>query len=318
VQATVNILRPAETLTVLVCPVCGHDELRMVGRDAGCVACGRLYPCRGNVIDLVVRELLEEDAARELEAHTATPRKAERRARRKSPLDLAIAERPMPFVAAMLDELGAVEIVSLGSGSGLELSLLLRHRSYRCVFSADLAWTQTAAVPALLEGVQGDLGLVSCDFNRPPFRDRAGLVVLVHHALHHSPPAIRALETLLRRFDRIVVVEPTTNWLVELLARARLAKRREYSGLDPDWLRLADMRSIGHGLGFDVQARTWWELPVDRLPRLARRRRVLWRPLLALLGLASRMTAPFSFGSMAAVSFSASRPPARGPAGRPP
>lgn len=301
-----NVLSPSETLTALVCPLCGHEQLRIAGRDARCSECGRLYPCRENVVDLVVRECLAEVAVRELEAHTASPRKAERSARKKSPLDLAIAERPIRLVAAMLDGLDAAEIVSLGSGSGLELRLLLRHRSYRRVFSADLAWTQTAAVPALLEDTKGELGLFACDLARPPVRDRPGLVVLVHHALHHAPPAIAALETLLQLFDRVVVVEPITNWLVERLARSGLAKRREYSGLSPDWMRVRDMRSLGRRLGFEVQARTWWELPVGRLPRPARQRRMLWRPLLAVLELVSLATAPFSFGSMAAVSFSAS------------
>lgn len=260
-----NVLGPADTLAALVCPLCGHADLRLTGSDVRCAACGGLYPLRGNVVDFVLREQLGEVALSELEAHTSTPRKAERNARRKSQLDLAIAARPIRVVAGMLDELQAAEIVSLGSGSGLELRLLLRHRSYRCVFSADLAWTQSAAVPALLEEVHGDLGLFACDFTRPPLRDRPGLVVLVHHALHHSPPAIAALETLLQRFDRVVVVEPITNPLVELLARARLAKRPEYSGVVPDWLPLTDVRNIGRRLGFDVQTRTWWELPVDRL-----------------------------------------------------
>jgi hypothetical protein len=299
----VDVLQPAETLAVLVCPLCGHEELRMVESAAECVACGRSYPCRQDVLDLVVREQLGEAGARELEAHLASPRAAERRARRKSPLDLAIAEGPIRRVAAMLDQLHAAELASLGSGSGLELRLLLQSRSFRRVFSADLAWTQTAAVPALLDGLQGELGLFACDLTRPPLRDRPGLVVLVHHALHHSPPAIGALESLLRLYDRVVVVEPVTNWLVELMARAGLAKRVEYSGVSPDWLRLPEVRRVGRSLGFHVRAETWWELPVERLPRFARRRRVLWRPVLALLAAVSRVTAPFSFGSMAAVSF---------------
>ena len=68
---------------------------------------------------------------------------------------------------------------------------------------------------------------------------------LVFQALHHTSDIHIALDSLLRNnFSTLVVVEPTTNWLIEFLAKLGLAKRVEYSGLNPSWLNLSEAKRI--------------------------------------------------------------------------
>jgi uncharacterized protein YbaR (Trm112 family) len=311
----VQVLSVSEAVADFACPAC-RAEVLVAGEDAvSCPACGRGYPVRDGVIDFVITEALSETGRRELAANALdlSSVKAVARATTKGERDWGEAER-MRRTAAALDRLlapdEALELVSLGSGAGFELRHLLARRTFRRVYSSDLAWSRSAVVPQTIAALSGQLVLFASDFEHCPIKRQHGRLGLVFQALHHSDDAHRSLAALLdRNFDDLVLVEPITNWLVELLATLGLAKRTEYSGTKPDWMRIARIRSIARERAYEVRAVTWWDLPVERLPKGWRRRRGVLRLLFAAAAGFSRALSPVGLGSMAAVRLRRRRDP---------
>jgi hypothetical protein len=305
-----RLLMLEETLEVLACPRC--DQARLGPGDDGaqvvCAGCGTRFPCRQGVVDLVLEDRLSPGARRELAGNTIdiTSEPAVTTAVRKDELnwlEAAQTRRAMTAVRRLLEPYGPEwSIVSIGSGAGYELKFLLASRTFQRVYSSDLTWTSTSLAPEALSEFPGELGVFASDFERCPVVRRPGQVGLVYHALHHSDDAHASLEALLdRSFDQLVIVEPVTNWLVEILARFGLAKRVEYSGVSPDWMRLRRIRRIASDRGYSVRVVTWWELPVARVPGVIARRPALWSAIVAVVFAVSRVLSVFSFGSMAAV-----------------
>jgi hypothetical protein len=156
----------------------------------------------------------------------------------------------------------------------------------------------------MLEGFEGELGLFAADYDHLPVRRRPGLAGFVYLALHHSEDPHRSLERLLdRNFDHLVIVEPVTNRLVDVLARLGLARKLEYSGLRPVWFDIGRVRRIARERDYELEIQTWWEIPRNQLPRRVRKSRLAWRPLYAFAVGCSWLTRPFRVGSMAAFRF---------------
>lgn len=313
-----DALAVGDALEDFACPACASERLVAIGEGVGCEACDRTFPTRGGVIDFVVTERLNATSRRE---HTANAvdldsAKAIRRRVRKgagNPMLMAQMRRSLGAVERLMAGYGADRtLISLGSGSGFELPLLLERRPFRRVYSSDLAWTSTALVPTVVRSFDGALGLFAADFDHLPIRRRSEHVGFVFLALHHADDPHETLERLLEHFDTLVLVEPITNRFVEVLARLGLARRMEYSGTRPQWLSVLRLKEIARGHGFVLRVETWWELPRDAVPKRVRRSRHGWRPLVALVEGVSRLTAPARFGSMGAIGFE--RSPAGGTA----
>jgi hypothetical protein len=306
-----ELLTLTECLDDLMCPACGSERLAATGEGVTCLECERSFPCRRGVVDFVLAEALGSDGQRERAANAVdldSERAVERRLRKgeRNPFLMAQARRSIRAAERLMAECGeARTLVSVGSGSGFELRVLLERRRFERVYSSDVAWTATALVPETTVGFDGRLGLFSADFDHLPLRRRREHVGFVFQALHHAEDPYGSLARLLERnFEHLVVVEPVTNWFVELLARTGLARRVEYSGVEPQWLRLRRVREVARELGYAVRVETWWEIPRDRVPRRLRRSRYAWRPLYALAEAVSWVLRPFEFGSMVAIRFS--------------
>jgi hypothetical protein len=309
-----QVLSPGEALETFACPACRWPDLEAEDDAVVCPACDRRYALRDGVVDFVLRDVLSETARRELEANAVdlASTKAVRKAVEKGERDWGKTERMRRTAVALsryLDDYdNDTALVSLGSGAGYELKHLLAGRDFRRVYSSDIAWTRSALVPRTLEGERGELVVFAADFDHSPVKRRDRQLGLVFQALHHSDDAHRSLAVILERsFDDVIVVEPVTNWLVELLARLGQAKRVEYSGVQPDWMRLPRIRELARERGLDVRIITWWELPLERLPKRLRRSRRALRVLFAVTAAASRVLGVVRLGSMAAVHLSRSR-----------
>lgn len=299
-------LAPEEWLADVACPACDG----LVAPDpagARCEACARIFPTREGVVDFVVVEALDEDGRREHAANAvdlASSRAVRRRLRKgeNNPFLMAQARRGVRAAAAFMPAGGDRTLVSLGSGTAFELRVLLGMRSFRRVFSTDIAWSTTALVPQVTAPFEGDLGTFAADFDRFPLRRDPDVTGFLYLALHHAPDPHATLGRLLdRSFDDLVMVEPVTNRLVALLARLGLAQRVEYSGLRPVWLDLREVRRVAHERGYEVQVETWWEIPRDRVPRRLRTSAHGWRPLYVLGEAFSAALRPLRLGSMAAI-----------------
>jgi hypothetical protein len=88
-------------------------------------------------------------------------------------------------------------------------------------------------------------------------------------------------------------VEPTRNWLVDILAKHGLARNIEYLGLKPDWINLRTISDIAKRLGFRMTARTWWPFPDSLVPQLGERNKFLRRAFCSSLAPVSLLTDPF-------------------------
>ena len=306
-----ELLSLEHCLADLMCPACGSTELSAGSEAVTCPGCGRSFPCQRGIVDFVLPEALTPDGRRERVTNAvdlASEKAVRRRVKKgeRNPFLVAQTRRSMRAVERLMASYGNERtLVSVGSGSGYELRALLERRRFGRVYSSDLAWSATALVPELTKAFDGRLGLFAADFDHLPVRRQPGQVGFVYLALHHSPDPHRSLARLLERnFDELVMVEPLTNWLVEVLARLRLARRIEYSGAAPQWLRLRRLRRIAREHGHGLRVETWWEIPRDQLPRRLRRSRRAWWPLFALVEGISWLTRPFNMGSMAAIRLS--------------
>jgi hypothetical protein len=306
-----RVLATSDCLGEFVCPACRSEQLQAREDVVACCACGRSFPHRRGVVDYVIADELDATGTREhaanaieLDSGKAVRRKL-RKAKNTNPMLLAQMRRSIRAADRLMAAYGADRtLVSLGSGFGFELPLLLERRAFARVLSSDIAWSATALVPEVTERCHGDLVLFASDFDHVPLAKRDDRIGFVFLALHHAEDPHRTLAGLLdRNFDHLVLVEPLDNWLVEILARLGLARRVEYSGTRPQWLDPRRLREIARERGFDVRIETWWEIPRDKLPRRMRKSRFAWRPLFVVVEGVSWMLRPLAFGSMGAIAF---------------
>lgn len=306
-----RVLPTSDCLADFVCPACRSAALRERDDAVVCESCGRSFPSRRGVVDYVIAGELDATGAREhvanaIDLHSAQAvRRKLRKAKRTNPMLLAQMRRSIGAVDRLMAGYGPDRtLVSLGSGFGFELPLLLERRRFARVLSSDIAWSSTALVPEVTERVDGDLVLFAADFDHVPLARREDRIGLVFLALHHAEDPHRSLAVLLEHnFDHLVLVEPLNNWLVDVLARLGLARRIEYSGTRPQWLDARRMRAIARAQGFEMRMETWWEIPRNVLPRRMRKSEVAWRPLFVAVEGVSWVLGRFGFGSMAAVGF---------------
>jgi hypothetical protein len=307
-------LPPQETIAYLNCPNCSSPGLKWEGGGddgaAVCTGCGRLFPCDRGVVDFVMPEHLDPTNRNEIRgnAHDLENPETIRMMTSKEDWSAVYTHMMMKAVGAVLDFIrhypADTAVFSLGSGTAYELKILLRSKPFRRVFSSDISKTATLIAPINLSSLEGEVGLFLCTFDQCPVRKQPGTLGMVFQALHHSSDIHRSIENLLKNnFTDLVIVEPTTNWFVEILARFNLAKRVEYSGLKPDWMDLHRVRRIAAENGYDVKVRTWWEYPPPLLPRFVDRSRILKFLLCSTVDLVSWVTNCFRFGGMSAVLF---------------
>jgi hypothetical protein len=306
-----RLLATSECLADFVCPACRSERLTEREDAVACEACGRSFPSHRGVVDFVIAAELDATGAREhvanaieLDSAKAVRRKL-RKATRTNPMLLAQMRRSIGAIDRLMAGADADRtLVSLGSGFGFELPLLLARRRFARVYSSDIAWSATALVPEVTQHCDGDLALFAADFDHVPLARRDDRIGLVFLALHHAEDPHASLARLLEHtFDHLVLVEPLNNWLVEILARLGLARRVEYSGTRPQWLDARRMREIARAHGFEMRIETWWEIPRNVLPRRVRNSTIAWRPLFVAVEAISYALRPLRFGSMAAIAF---------------
>ncbi len=191
----------------------------------------------------------------------------------------------------------------LGSGTGFEIKALCPRKKFKRIYSSDISMSALTIGLQVLEPIEGDLGLFVSEFGRTPVQKKAGDLGLVFQALHHTADIHESVECILKHnFTDLIIVEPTTNWLVEILAFFGLAKRKEYSGLQPSWMNLGLIKKIAAQHKFNTQIYTWWEFPPG-IANIFDRNRYLAKIACHVVDFISIITGYFKFGSMSAVLF---------------
>ena len=223
-------------------------------------------------------------------------------------------EKKAARLAKTLRADGVDDVVFLGAGTGFELGPLLRHdfRPKRIGLS-DLSRSALDVAKYYLPHVGVDpeipVALFTSDLDAVPLKDKSQAIV-VYECLHHTPDMHESLRRMLDYgYKRIYLVEPTSNWLIRLLAKRGLAQRVEYSGVEPDRFDLQRVRAICADHGYNRSVWTMWEFPDDYYRSIVRRvfkkdnRFVERATHLAIDGL-SVVGRPFRFGNFAVIRLS--------------
>jgi hypothetical protein len=218
-----------------------------------------------------------------------------------SPLLTQQAQAAIDLVDDMLPR--RRDLCVLGAGTGYDLQLLLRKRTFERVFASDISPGATSLIAHSLRDYPGKLGLFASEFGRCPYPKRDDCAGLVFQALHHANDAHAALAKILEQnFDDLVIVEPVTNRPLGFLAKFDLVQRVEYSGTRPDWLDLDKVDALATARGFKVaSSRTWWEIPPFCARPWMDQRPYAWRTFGKLVDAFSAATNRIKFGSMAAI-----------------
>ncbi len=301
-----------DTLGKMICPSCFEGQLQEITinghRQVACDRCDRAFGMESEVMDFVMADRLHPTNQNEISGNTIdlTDEHVVQGATCKgddNPIYMWQMNRTARLMVRMMAPYGEETTLHvIGTGTGFDLKLLLKHRCFRQVLASDISLTKTTIVPRTLVGFEGELGVYACEFRHCPVRKERGNLGLVFQALHHAPDAHAALERLLdNNFANLLIVEPITNWLVEILAALGLAKRTEYSGVTPDWMSLRRIRRIAADRAYSVDVVTWWELPPVCCQERLRRRPLLWKPMCWAVGVVCRLTSLFNFGCMAAI-----------------
>lgn len=298
-----NVLPTGELIRALVCPRCRGGALEETAAGARCTGCGQAYASERGVLSFLVADELSQTNKNEIEANTFDdPYWADKMLHKDdwSPLLARQMHKVIALVDAMLPRVR--DLFVLGAGTGYDLQLLLKRRAFDRVFASDIAPGATALIAKALADYPGELGLFASEFGRCPVPKRPGSVGLVFQALHHAPDAHAALATLLdHNFDDLVIVEPTTNPPLGLLARFDLVQRVEYSGTRPDWLHLGRVKALAQERGYAVRAQSWWEIPPYFARPWLHARPWAMRTFGGFVDAVSRVTNTIQFGSMAAI-----------------
>jgi hypothetical protein len=304
-----TILAPDAYLPLLRCPCSSRGLLSRDGEAVRCGACNAAYEIKGGtVLDLVDPSSLDPETAREWRGNLrpATPAQiaaavsAERRTLWRSFYSLS-RRRSIKRLAVFLDRIGCDRIFSLGSGTGREIEYLLHFRPLAEIYCSDLSLTSLQFIPAKLAPYDLRLGLFTSDLNHCPVENSDVPIVIVN-ALHHTGDMHAALEGILARGpSHVFFVEPTDNALIRFLARKGVARRVEYSGVNPGRLHLRKLRTISRRCGFRIRLATMWIFPEDYYRRIFGKSRLIQKAFIAFLDVFSAATNLIKFGNASVV-----------------
>ncbi len=302
-------MAPQALIQHLYCPNCGGSPLFSAPEGIICRQCGRKYPEKRGVFDFILYDQLGETEKKELKAMTLAIDNEQELKRitqgeRGDAFQRHFLMRGIRLAAKYLSQYAHPEITlcTVGSGAGFELKALPQYIIFDRIIASDISWTAACAIGRCLEERTGELGLLACDFNQCPIKRSPNLVCFVFEAIHHSDDACMTLKRLMKQnFDYLVIVEPTRNWLVNIMSRWGLTMNIEYSGLKPDWIYLPQVRDMAASQGYGMEATTWWSFPSSRVPEKIKNNPALAKFLCIIIDTISHVTRPFRFGSMSAV-----------------
>jgi hypothetical protein len=298
-----KVLTIDELRRFLVCPMCRGGALDATDDGVRCVQCAQRYTTDHGVLTFLVPDELSATNQQEITANTFDDPYWQDKMTNKEEWSPLLSLQ-MNKVVELVDELlpQGTNLFVLGAGTGYDLQLLLRRRSFDRVFASDIAPGATARIERALAAYPGKLGLFASEFNRCPVPKHEANIGLVFQALHHAPDAHAALAALLdHNFDDLVIVEPVTNPPLGLLAKFDLVQRVEYSGTRPDWLHLGKVKSLAESRGYKVASRTWWEIPPYFARPWIHERPWATKTFGRFVDAVSKVTNVVHFGSMAAI-----------------
>lgn len=280
-----------EIVKYLRCPY-DKNHLKQVSKTLCCSNCSRRFPVNNNIVEFVHDNELNNRTKMELKGNEyKLDKKTIRKYANKdrwSYYDQYQSDKKFATLIEKLNKISAKGIISLGSGTGYELKKILQVKKFDLVFSSDLSFTATTIVPYSLKKFNIDLGLFTADMNYSPFIPHPEIPLIVYEAMHHTSNVHDTMKSImLEGYDKILFVEPTTNFIVKFLAKLGLAERVEYSGSKPSLLSIKKLRKIAKKYNYDLEIDTVWEFPEDYYRKVLGNNRFLEKLFLKFVDLCS-------------------------------
>lgn len=257
-----NILTKQELIKYLVCPIC-ENKLELNDSVVKCVKCVREYKNNNGFVDFIIEEHLDEVNKQEIAGNITE--KAILKHKGKLEYNKAkqyFTDKKIELVVKYLNDINCQLLCNCGAGIGFELNKILARYKPETVLVSDIQSSTLSYIPALLGKYDISLGVFLANFNNLPIINKSSdLVGLVYGSLHHTKDIHDSLYELLNKFSTLIIVEPVTNWFIEILAKFGLAKRKEYSGVNPSWLEIGKFKRIMKDRGYDYKIHMLIDLP---------------------------------------------------------
>lgn len=305
-----NFIKISALPRYFTCPFCQTKDkttLRVIETGLRCQNCQRKFLIRSNILEFVVNKDLDSETRRELKGNrlSLTKKNIEHYATKDewSSYYNHFVNQKFSYLMSFLNSVRIKGIISLGSGPGFELKQILRRKQIDTIFSSDLAYSTTRVVPTALKDFNITLCLFTSDINNTPVIPNDFFPILIYEALHHTGNIHLSIEKLLqRKFKNIFFVEPSTNFVIKILAKFNLAQRIEYSGVKPDFLDIGKLKRLAKKYKYNLKIRTLWDVPEEFFRVICKKESLLQTVLLGLIDLISKVGDKFQFGSFSVVS----------------
>jgi DNA-directed RNA polymerase subunit RPC12/RpoP len=291
------------------CPFCftkGKTSLTETTNGVRCKNCQRKFLVKNHILEFIVNKELDNETRRELKGNriSLAKKNIEHYANKDNWSNYYnhFVNKKFGYLIKYLDAVRMQGIVSLGSGPGFELKQLLKRKPIYTIFSSDLAYSTTRVVPVALKDFNIILCLFTSDINNTPVIPNDSFPILIYEALHHTGNIHLSIEKLLqKRFKNIFFVEPSTNFMIKILAKFNLAQRVEYSGVKPDFLDIEKLKRLAKKYNYDLKIRTLWDVPEEYFRVICKKESLLQTILLGIIDLISTVGDKIQFGSFAVV-----------------
>lgn len=305
-----KFVRVSQLPNFFTCPFCTPKitpKLKVFKNGLLCPNCKRKYPIKNNIVQFVHIKDLDRETKRELKgnSYSLSKKNIKHYANKDkwSSYYNHFSNQKFNYLITYLNSFPVNGIISLGSGTGFELKEILKRKKINKIFSSDLAFSATSVVPTTLKDFDINLCLFTSDLNRTPALPDDNLPILIYEALHHTKDIHSTIEKLLQRgFKNLLFVEPSTNFLIRILAKFGLAQRIEYSGLKPDFLDIGILKKLAKKHKYKLKIHTLWDVPEDFFRVICKNESFFQTVLLRLIDLISQIGDVFKFGSFAIVS----------------
>lgn len=306
----IKFIKTSDLSKYFTCPFClvkGRTTLETISNGLRCRKCQRRFLIRNHILEFIVDKELDSETRRELRGNriALTKKNIEHYATKDewSSYYNHFVNQKFGYLMSYLNSVRMKGITSLGSGPGFELKQILKRKQIDTIFSSDLAFSTTRVVPIALKDFDITLCLFTSDINNTPVLSNDSFPVLVYEALHHTGSIHLAIEKLLqKKYKNIFFVEPSTNFVIKILAKFNLAQRIEYSGVKPDFLDIGKLKRLAKKYKYKLKIRTLWDVPEEFIRVVCKKESSLEKILVWLIDLISKVGDKFQFGSFAVVS----------------
>lgn len=302
-----TIHNPVHFLHLFNCSCSNHAALEEKDGKIVCGDCGKQYRIRDNILELVDPLELDADTSRELKAHTYDlSRRSIDKWTNKGTLDTDdfyahFSNKKIAHMLYYLEKTECDQIFSLGTGTGFELKQILPLKKFDTIYASDLSHSALRLVPHLIGKFDVKCVLFTSDLQDCPIKC-TNIPILIYEALHHTADMHITIEQLLtKNYNNIVLVEPSTNFIVFCLTKLGLAQREEYSGLIPKWLEIKKIRKICRRHGYKMNVTTMWEIPEVYMRKLCKKKGLIQSITISLIDAISVITNLFNVGSFSII-----------------